>query len=92
MHLGYQWSVLTLVYFSNLCVDIQVALEYLSPIQPQWILANVRFIADDCEEEWLANSYDLVHFCCVAAGGSPEGCLESSDTHSGRPHFRLSTT
>ncbi|KAI0121216.1 S-adenosyl-L-methionine-dependent methyltransferase [Xylariales sp. AK1849] len=34
----------------------------LSPIQPVWIPPNVKFIIDDCEDEWLnGDNYDLVH-------------------------------
>ncbi|KAI4594494.1 hypothetical protein KJ359_008283 [Pestalotiopsis sp. 9143b] len=34
----------------------------LSPIQPVWIPPNVKFIIDDCEEEWLnGDNFDLVH-------------------------------
>jgi len=38
----------------------------LSPIQPIWVPPNVRFLVDDCEDEWLEGDYDLVHFRCVA--------------------------
>ncbi|KAH8655183.1 S-adenosyl-L-methionine-dependent methyltransferase [Xylariales sp. PMI_506] len=34
----------------------------LSPIQPVWIPPNVKFLVDDCEDEWLnGDNYDLVH-------------------------------
>jgi hypothetical protein len=33
----------------------------LSPIQPVWVPANVDFLVDDCEEEWLDRNVDLVH-------------------------------
>ncbi|KAI1850903.1 hypothetical protein JX265_007228 [Neoarthrinium moseri] len=34
----------------------------LSPIQPVWIPPNVKFLIDDCEDEWLnGDNYDLVH-------------------------------
>ncbi|KAH6657156.1 S-adenosyl-L-methionine-dependent methyltransferase [Truncatella angustata] len=34
----------------------------LSPIQPVWIPPNVKFLIDDCEEDWLnGDNYDLVH-------------------------------
>jgi len=35
----------------------------LSPIQPDWLPDNVRFLVDNCEEEWLNGSgWDFVHF------------------------------
>ena len=35
----------------------------LSPIQPEWVPANVRFMVDDVEDEWLRpkNHYDYIH-------------------------------
>lgn len=34
----------------------------LSPIQPQWVPANVTFIIDDVEAEWLnGDNWDFVH-------------------------------
>jgi len=35
----------------------------LSPIQPQWVPPNVRFLVDDAEAEWIysTNSLDYVH-------------------------------
>ena len=35
----------------------------LSPIQPQWVPPNVRFIVDDAEAEWMfsEDSLDYVH-------------------------------
>ncbi|KAI1333883.1 S-adenosyl-L-methionine-dependent methyltransferase [Xylariaceae sp. FL0016] len=34
----------------------------LSPIQPVWIPPNVKFLIDDCEDEWLnGHGWDLVH-------------------------------
>lgn len=35
----------------------------LSPIQPEWIPENVRFVIDDCESEWANGSgWDFAHF------------------------------
>ncbi|KAK4159806.1 putative methyltransferase [Cladorrhinum sp. PSN259] len=35
----------------------------LSPIQPQWVPPNVRFMVDDFEDEWASGSeWDFVHF------------------------------
>lgn len=35
----------------------------LSPIQPEWLPENVRFMVDDCEAEWLNGSdWDYAHF------------------------------
>ncbi|GAB7347281.1 hypothetical protein MBLNU459_g3368t2 [Dothideomycetes sp. NU459] len=35
----------------------------LSPIQPDWVPPNVRFIVDDIESEWLypENHFDMIH-------------------------------
>jgi hypothetical protein len=35
----------------------------LSPIQPEWVPPNVRFMVDDVESEWLLpqNHYDYIH-------------------------------
>lgn len=35
----------------------------LSPIQPEWVPPNVRFMVDDVESPWLKplNHYDYVH-------------------------------
>ncbi|KAG9229111.1 S-adenosyl-L-methionine-dependent methyltransferase [Amylocarpus encephaloides] len=35
----------------------------LSPIQPDWVPPNVKFMVDDAESPWLAkpNSYDFIH-------------------------------
>ncbi|KAK3989324.1 putative methyltransferase [Cladorrhinum sp. PSN332] len=35
----------------------------LSPIQPQWVPPNVRFMVDDVEDEWASGSgWDFAHF------------------------------
>lgn len=34
----------------------------LSPIQPDWVPPNVRFMVDDIEDEWIeSDPYDLIH-------------------------------
>lgn len=35
----------------------------LSPIQPDWVPPNVRFMVDDFEDEWLRpkNHFDYIH-------------------------------
>lgn len=35
----------------------------LSPIQPQWVPPNVRFMVDDVESPWLhpKNHFDYIH-------------------------------
>ncbi|KAK0721631.1 S-adenosyl-L-methionine-dependent methyltransferase [Lasiosphaeria miniovina] len=39
----------------------------LSPIQPQWVPPNVRFIIDDVEDEWASGSgWDFAHFRTMA--------------------------
>ncbi|KAM7214214.1 Trans-aconitate 2-methyltransferase [Rhypophila decipiens] len=39
----------------------------LSPIQPQWVPPNVRFVIDDVEDEWASGSgWDFVHFRSMA--------------------------
>ena len=39
----------------------------LSPIQPVWVPANVKFIVDDAEDDWLnGTDFDLVHFRTMA--------------------------
>ncbi|GAB1319386.1 Helix-turn-helix, Psq [Madurella fahalii] len=39
----------------------------LSPIQPQWMPPNVRFIVDDIEDEWASGSgWDFAHFRSMA--------------------------
>jgi len=49
----------------------------LSPIQPNWVPPNVKFMVDDAEqEEWLfgSNTFDLVHarFVCMAIKNWPQ--------------------
>lgn len=39
----------------------------LSPIQPQWVPANVRFSVDDVELEWTDDMYDYIHCRYMAA-------------------------
>ncbi|KAK7913828.1 S-adenosyl-L-methionine-dependent methyltransferase [Apiospora marii] len=40
----------------------------LSPIQPVWLPPNVKFLIDDCEDEWLnGDGWDLVHFRTMSA-------------------------
>lgn len=38
----------------------------LAPIQPLWVPANVEFIIDDCEQDWLLDGVDLAHFRFMA--------------------------
>ncbi|KAM7195522.1 Trans-aconitate 2-methyltransferase [Rhypophila sp. PSN 637] len=39
----------------------------LSPIQPQWVPPNVRFVIDDVEDEWASGGgWDFVHFRSMA--------------------------
>jgi hypothetical protein len=34
----------------------------LSPIQPNWVPPNVKFLVDDVEADWLeGNDFDFVH-------------------------------
>lgn len=35
----------------------------VTPIQPSWVPANVRFELDDCNQEWTwpANTFDFIH-------------------------------
>lgn len=52
----------------------------LSPIQPVWIPPNVKFIIDDCEEEWLnGDNFDLVHlrFMSPVLKDVPKMCAQS---------------
>lgn len=54
----------------------------LSPIQPVWIPPNVKFIIDDCEDEWLnGDNYDLVHFRFMAPvlKDMPKMCKQAID-------------
>ena len=40
----------------------------LSPIQPQWVPPNCKFLVDDAEEEWLnGNNFDMVHMRTMAS-------------------------
>ncbi|TPX19138.1 uncharacterized protein E0L32_011211 [Thyridium curvatum] len=40
----------------------------LSPIQPQWVPPNCKFMVDDAEEEWLnGDDYDMVHMRTMAS-------------------------
>ncbi|KAK7986931.1 hypothetical protein PG996_006459 [Apiospora saccharicola] len=40
----------------------------LSPIQPVWLPPNVKFLIDDCEDEWLnGDNWDLIHFRTMSA-------------------------
>ncbi|KAG6062518.1 hypothetical protein E4U32_002233 [Claviceps aff. humidiphila group G2b] len=34
----------------------------IAPIQPKWVPANVSFLVDDCELDWLERDVDLAHF------------------------------
>ena len=34
----------------------------LTPIQPEWVPANVSFVVDDCTLDWLERDVDLAHF------------------------------
>lgn len=38
----------------------------LTPIQPSWVPANVEFVIDDCERDWLLKDVDLAHFRFMA--------------------------
>ncbi|KAK3318839.1 S-adenosyl-L-methionine-dependent methyltransferase [Apodospora peruviana] len=39
----------------------------LSPIQPQWVPPNVRFMIDDVEDDWMSGSgWDFAHFRSMA--------------------------
>ncbi|KAF3017869.1 hypothetical protein E8E14_012634 [Neopestalotiopsis sp. 37M] len=52
----------------------------LSPIQPVWIPPNVKFIIDDCEEEWLnGDNFDMVHlrFMSPVLKDVPKMCAQS---------------
>ncbi|KAG9252203.1 S-adenosyl-L-methionine-dependent methyltransferase [Emericellopsis atlantica] len=39
----------------------------LSPIQPMWVPANVRFVVDDVEIDWADDMYDFIHCRYMAA-------------------------
>jgi hypothetical protein len=49
----------------------------LSPIQPTYIPENVRFMVDDCEDDWANGpDWDLVHFRQMAAHlGDVDRCI-----------------
>ncbi|EFY92269.1 hypothetical protein MAC_01540 [Metarhizium acridum CQMa 102] len=34
----------------------------LTPIQPEWVPANVSFLVDDCTLDWIERDVDLAHF------------------------------
>ncbi|KAG6093829.1 hypothetical protein E4U30_003974 [Claviceps sp. LM220 group G6] len=34
----------------------------IAPIQPRWVPANVSFLLDDCELDWIERDVDLAHF------------------------------
>ncbi|KAG5921588.1 hypothetical protein E4U53_003772 [Claviceps sorghi] len=34
----------------------------LTPIQPEWVPANVSFLVDDCQLDWIERDVDLAHF------------------------------
>ncbi|KAG6292408.1 hypothetical protein E4U09_003436 [Claviceps aff. purpurea] len=34
----------------------------IAPIQPKWVPANVSFLVDDCEQDWIERDVDLAHF------------------------------
>ncbi|KAG6225110.1 hypothetical protein E4U26_003291 [Claviceps purpurea] len=34
----------------------------IAPIQPKWVPANVTFLVDDCEQDWIERDVDLAHF------------------------------
>lgn len=52
----------------------------LSPIQPEWIPENVRFVIDDCESEWANGSgWDFAHFRQMAGFlAHPDQVLEKT--------------
>lgn len=65
--------------------DAQVLGTDLSPIQPEWIPENVRFVIDDCEAEWVnGGDWDFAHFRQMA------GLLTDVDTliHKTFAHLR----
>lgn len=33
-----------------------------TPIQPEWVPANVSFLVDDCNLDWIERDVDLAHF------------------------------
>jgi methylase of polypeptide subunit release factors len=39
----------------------------LSPIQPTWVLPNVRFEIEDFNDEWTfkPNDFDYIHMRCI---------------------------
>lgn len=42
--------------------DAEILGTDLSPIQPEWVPQNVRFMVDDCEDDWLNGfGWDFVH-------------------------------
>lgn len=69
----------------------------LSPIQPSWVPANVRFLVDDAEQPWVTppDTYDYIHirnmataiknwdslFAEVLAALKPGGWVEIQDLH-----------
>ncbi|KAF9872330.1 polyketide synthase [Colletotrichum karsti] len=55
----------------------------LSPIQPQWVPSNVRFLVDDVEDTWLnGNDFDFVHLRnMVPILKSPVGLLRNAYEH-----------
>ncbi|OIW23061.1 S-adenosyl-L-methionine-dependent methyltransferase [Coniochaeta ligniaria NRRL 30616] len=55
----------------------------LSPIQPNWVPPNVKFMVDDAEAEWLfgSDTFDLVHarFVCMAIKNWPRMLTRAYD-------------
>ncbi|KAK3934753.1 S-adenosyl-L-methionine-dependent methyltransferase [Diplogelasinospora grovesii] len=47
--------------------DTQVLGIDLSPIQPDWVPPNCRFLIDDAEEEWVEGDFDMVHMGTMAS-------------------------
>ncbi|KAF6812104.1 methyltransferase domain-containing protein [Colletotrichum plurivorum] len=53
--------------FADQYPDAEVIGTDISPIQPTWVPANLRFVIDDCLLDWTwpENHFDFVHLRCL---------------------------
>jgi SAM-dependent methyltransferase len=49
--------------FADQFPDSQVEATDLSPIQPSWVPPNLKFLIEDCQQEWTwpENHFDFIH-------------------------------
>lgn len=56
------WTGIWALDFADTHPSAEVIGTDLSPIQPSWVPPNLKFVIDDCEDEWLfKQKFDLIH-------------------------------